>query len=265
MDAQLRALQLDPERLSALEQRVTAAQSALGSDRERIRALKSRAEWADEAVDRLKDDTAAWLALGLLVRGSVLGERLGRLRQVHWGLEREAEAAAQEYDQLERVAALPLAQALALLGNLRDPAIAAGAQTLVTGPLGDLLGADRHEGLQHDLGAILEDLVVGLTRQKTEAGRGVDELHEAVAGHAAEIAALEARIAEEQRRVRRHQELLTLRAGLQAKQETLEDRIGVRQLAGELLAGAVHYISQRFNTEVRNLSADSLPRFTNGR
>jgi exonuclease SbcC len=39
----------------------------------------------------------------------------------------------------------------------------------------------------------------------------------------------------------------------------------VRQLAGDLLAGAIHYISQRFNTEVRNLSADSLPRFTNGR
>jgi exonuclease SbcC len=54
-------------------------------------------------------------------------------------------------------------------------------------------------------------------------------------------------------------------AGLKEKVGGLVHRIRVRDLAGELLAGAVHYISQRFNTEVRNLSADSLPRFTNGR
>jgi hypothetical protein len=450
LEAQLTALQLDPERLPTLERELAAAESAMGADRERIRALKSQAEWAGEAIGRLKDDAAAWLALGpqsslpeyrsrsarlaalaqdlaanagadqatiaagtlktfadglearlasldhlvdkasayrarlaarlgradpppgrsgagpvpdqpatvepsltqeladcaarmeatgrgakrarviglglalpgllaalawfllmptpqgapladlrdqiatwldarglpwrpalpwlpgvagalgllalgLLVRGSLLGERLGRLGQVHWELDRESQATTEEYERLARLTELPLAEAVPVLGNLRDAEVAEGAQTLVTGPLGDLLDTDRHQGLQQALKTILGKLVECLNRQKAEAGQRVDALHEAVADHAAGIAAQEARIAEEQRRVRHHQELGAMREGLQAKQDALDHRIGVRQLAGDLLAGAIHYISQRFNTEVRNLSADSLPRFTNGR
>jgi exonuclease SbcC len=65
--------------------------------------------------------------------------------------------------------------------------------------------------------------------------------------------------------VRRHAELITVTEGLRARGEALAHRLRVRDLATDLLAGAIHYISQRFNTEVRNLSADSLPKFTNGR
>lgn len=205
------------------------------------------------------------VALGLLVRGSLLGERLGRLGQSRWELERNLEMASEEHERLSRLEELPLAEAVLVLGNLREPVIAEHAQTLVTGPLGDLLDTDRLQGLHQELKDAVRVLVEELTRVRARAGQTIDALHEVVAGHAAGIATRQAGIAEEQGRVRRHQELSAIRGGLQAKLDDLDHRIEVRQLAGDLLAGAIHYISQRFNTEVRNLSADSLPRFTNGR
>ncbi len=205
------------------------------------------------------------IALGLLIRGSLLSERLGRLSQTRWGLEQESEIATEEYGRLGRLEDLPLTEAIQVLGDLRDPPIAEHAQTLVTGHLGDLLDPERRRGLQQELKGILRGLVEDLTRLRAQAGQTVDALHEAVAGHAAGIATREALIAEERGRVRRHQELGAIREGLAAKLAGLDRRMEVRQLAGDLLAGAIHYISQRFNTEVRNLCADSLPRFTNGR
>ena len=205
------------------------------------------------------------LALGLLIRGSVLGERLGRLGQTRWQLEQESEMATGEYERLGQLEDLQLTETLLVLGDIRDPSIAERAQILVTGPLGDLLDPERLRELQQELKGILRGLVEDLTRLKAQTGQSIDTLHEAVAGHAARIATGEARIAEEQRRVRQYQELRAIREGLQTRLAGLDHRMDVRQLAGDLLAGAIHYISQRFNTEVRNLSADSLPQFTNGR
>jgi DNA repair protein SbcC/Rad50 len=54
-------------------------------------------------------------------------------------------------------------------------------------------------------------------------------------------------------------------ADLDTRLADLRRRVRARTLALELLDGAIHYISQRFNTEVRNLAAESLPKLTNGR
>ncbi len=56
-----------------------------------------------------------------------------------------------------------------------------------------------------------------------------------------------------------------MRADLVVAVEAHGQRIGVRQKAIELLRGATHHISHRFNRDVRNLVGKTLPLFTDGR
>jgi hypothetical protein len=205
------------------------------------------------------------LAIGLLARGTQLSRRLATETGVRADLERDRQAAEQEHADLGHLENRPLPEAIVLLARLKDEAIAGAVSALMAGPEGDLLDAARLAERRRDFKAAATGLTVSLTRIKAETDQAIDALHDAVTRHAAEIARRDGQIAQEQGRVRRHAELITVTEGLRARGEALAHRLRVRDLATDLLAGAIHYISQRFNTEVRNLSADSLPKFTNGR
>jgi hypothetical protein len=205
------------------------------------------------------------LAIGLLARGTQLARRLVTEAEVRAGLERDRQAAEQEHADLGHLENRPLPEALALLARLKDEAITGAVSALMAGPEGDLLDAGRLGERRREFKSAATGLIASLTRIKAETDQAIDTLHDAVAQHAAEIASRNAQIAQEQGRVRRHAELIAIAEGLRARGEALAHRLRVRDLATDLLAGAIHYISQRFNTEVRNLCADSLPKFTNGR
>ncbi len=208
---------------------------------------------------------ATLVLIGLLLHAAGLGRRLRATQGALAALAVETETAAREYADLERLDQMPLPEAVALLGGLNNDTINNGASEFAAAPGRDLLERDRYDGLRRELKQVTSALVIALTQIKASAGQAADGLHELVANHAGTIARLDTEISQEEERVRRHQELTEIGAHLEAKRDALARRVRVRELAVDLLAGAIHYISQRFNTEVRNLSAESLPKFTNGR
>ncbi len=209
--------------------------------------------------------TLGLLSIGLLVLGARLGARLAACARERTSLERTRETAEREHADLERLDSQPLPEAIALLGRLQDTAIAVAVPAFLRGPGGDLLDPGRLGERKREFKAAAARLASSLTRVKAEAGQTLDALHENVAQQSAEIAGRDVEIAQEQERARRHAQLAAIAEDLRSRVEALSRRMRVRALAQDLLAGAIHYIAQRFNTEVRNLCADSLPKFTNDR
>jgi len=205
------------------------------------------------------------VSLGLLARGAQLGGRLAAQARSLADLQQAHKVADQEHADLAHLDSQPLPEAIALLARLRDGAVAGAVPALLGGPGGDLVHPARLSGRKREIKAAAAGFASSLARIRAEAGQTIDALHEAIAQRTAEIARRDAEIAQEQERVRQQAVLAAIAKGLGARVEDLAHRVRVRDLAADLLAGAIHYISQRFNTEVRNLCADSLPKFTSGR
>ena len=203
--------------------------------------------------------------LGFVVRGKRLGKQVRELEDAHGHLVDEEEAARREATDLAGLERMPLPHATEMLARLRDDAIAKRIPDYRAGPGAALLDPQRHAAVQAELKRIAGTLETGMTRIKADTGVEIERRHESVATHSSAIARLDQAISQERERVRRHQELTGISGALAEKLDGLRRRVRVRELAVDLLHGAIHYISQRFNTEVRNLSADSLPKFTNGR
>jgi exonuclease SbcC len=205
------------------------------------------------------------LFLGFMGRVIGLSSQIKGLSRSHEMLSNEEEAARREATELAGLDDMPLPEAATVLGKLRDDAIAGRVPNFRKGPGAPLLDHERHAAGQEDFRRIVQELETAISQVKTDAGQEIERRHESVAKHSSAIARLDEVIAQERERVRRHNELVGIAQSLQDKLDGLRRQARVRTLAIDLLHGAIHYISQRFNTEVRNLSADSLPTFTNGR
>jgi exonuclease SbcC len=205
------------------------------------------------------------LFLVFMGRGIGLGSRLEQLAASRAQLTREQEAARREARELAALEHRPLPESLSFLGGMGDESIAAHAAELAQGTCRVFIDADGHEDRRKAVVALTADLGQGLAASTAAARAEIGRLHEAVAAGSADAARLEEVMGRERERVRRALELNAIAGNLRSRVTGLHRRIAVRDLAADLLEGAIHYISQRFNTEVRNLAADSLPKFTNGR
>jgi len=205
------------------------------------------------------------LCIGFTGRGIGLSARIQGLGRSRAKLTEEETMARRETTQLAGLDDMPLPEAVAMLALLREEAIAAEVQSFRAGPGASLVDLERHAATRADFTRIAESCEAGLLQTKAEAEREIEHRHESVAKHASAMARLDEVISQERERARRHGELRAISESLQNKTDGLIRQARVRRLAIDLLRGAIHYISQRFNTEVRNLSADSLPKFTNGR
>jgi exonuclease SbcC len=209
--------------------------------------------------------TLTVLFLVLMGRGVGLDARRRQLARTREQLQAEEEEAASEARRLSALDHIPLSEALAFLGEMRDDSIAAHATELAQGTARAMIDPDDHDERRALFRQIATDLESGLAQSKAAALSEVERLHESVAAHSADLARLDEVIAHERERVRKHLELNAIAGNLRSRVDDLHRRIRVRDLGADLLKGAIHYISQRFNTEVRNLAAESLPKFTNGR
>lgn len=205
------------------------------------------------------------LFLGFMWRGIAMNAQVVGLERSEAQLIDEVEAARREARDLAGLDDKPLPDAVAILEGLRDEAIAGRVQPFREGPGAAFLDPEQHGADQEGFRRIVDELQAGIAQVRDEADREIERRHESIAGHSSAIARLEEMIAQERERVRRHQELSERSNALQDEIHGLWRQVRVREMAIDLLHGGVHYISQRFNTEVRNLSADSLPKFTNGR
>jgi exonuclease SbcC len=233
------------------------------------------AGWLTRIDADFKDLFLPWLpviasVLTLLSLG-FMGRLVGLSAQIE-GLERsrvklidEETAARQETTALAGLDDMPLAAAAEMLEQLRDQAIADRVPEFREGPGAALLNPERHAAGQQEFRRILQTLEAGVSQVKADTGREIERRHASIANHSSAVARLDEVISHERERVRRHRELTSMSQSLTDKIDGLGRQTRVRTLAIDLLHGAIHYISQRFNTEVRNLSADSLPKFTNGR
>ena len=205
------------------------------------------------------------LFLAFMGHGIGLRSRLKQLAHAREALAGEEESAIRDARDLAALHQMPLSEALGLLGLLPDESIAAHAADYAQGLGGALVDVQEAEGRRDAFGQTVAALEGGIAKVKAAALSEADELQHRIAGSEGEIARLEEAIREEQARVRRHLELGAIAGNLESRVQDLRRRVEVRELAADLLKGAIHYISQRFNTEVRNLAAESLPKFTNGR
>jgi exonuclease SbcC len=82
---------------------------------------------------------------------------------------------------------------------------------------------------------------------------------------AADVAALDQEIAVEEARLSKAAQLDDMHASLKDKIADLERRVEARKLGNELLLGAASHITRRFNQELRDLVAVTLPPLTEGR
>lgn len=205
------------------------------------------------------------LFLAFMGRGIGLNTQIQGLERSRAQLIDEEEAARQEASLLAGIDDMPLPEAARTLNRLQDEAIASRVPDFRSGAGAALLDPQAHAAVQQDFKRILHALEDGISQVKADTEREIESRHESVARHASAIARLDEVISQERERVRRHRELTAISGALQDKIDGLRRQARVREKAIDLLHGAIRYISQRFNTEVRNLSADSLPKFTNGR
>ena len=205
------------------------------------------------------------LVLGFMARGIQLGTQLREFTRSEAALSEEEDATRREAKDLAGLDRKPFPEAVALLSRLRDEAIASRVSDYRQGPGADLLDPQQHAAAQAHFRQSITALEAGLARVKANAGLESESRHDSVTRHSSVIARLNELISRERERVRHHRELTATAESLAARIEHFQRRYRVCELAVELLHGAVHYISQRFNTDVRNLSADSLPKLTNGR
>jgi len=211
---------------------------------------------------------AAVLAVFAVSSGWYALRLSGTLRENQQQQQQNATEQATARDHIERLSALddsPLPQALALLGELQDPAVRERAVQFSNGPGRTLLDADEHHRHQRLLRKKVIAVTDGLVKFQSDASEESSRQDAAIVSDGEQREALQKDIDIEQERVRQHLELTAVASNLDKRLQDLGHRMQVRELGIDLLGGAIHYISQRFNTEVRNLSADSLPKFTNGR
>lgn len=233
------------------------------------------AGWLADLSDAIGVPAATWvpvtgavLALavgGFLLRARQLGRRIAGTTRAAELIEEEADAARAEADALADLEDRPLPEAITVLTALREPRVAERAADFAAGPGTVLLDPTAHALHRERFRQSADALERAILQIKLDALTQVDTLHESAALRAGTIARLDGRIEHERERVRRDGELRAILAHLRARLSDLGHRVRVRELALELLDGAIHYIAQRFNTEVRNLAAESLPKFTNGR
>ncbi len=205
------------------------------------------------------------LFLVFMGRGIALGSQLQQLGRSREKIMYEVANASQEARDLAALDDMPLPDALAFLGRLHDETMASHAAEFAQGAGTALIDPNEHARRREAFSKSAGMLEQGLSASKEAALGEVERLHESVAARSADIARLGEMIGHEEERVRKHRELAAIADNLSGRVDELQHRVKVRELAADLLGGAIHYISQRFNTEVRNLAADSLPRFTNGR
>jgi DNA repair exonuclease SbcCD ATPase subunit len=201
----------------------------------------------------------------VLVLAARSGTKLKWLRQESQRLRDAWSAASEDHDRLDGLEALPLADAMGRLKGLRHADLVRQAEALEAGPGRPLLDTTARLEIEARCQDLTKGLVQNLAAIAGEAAGEIERLHESLREQTGAIARALGLIERERERQRRYQDLLGILATLQARIDALGHRIRVRELAIDLLGGAIHYISQRFNTEIRNLAADSLPRFTKGR
>lgn len=205
------------------------------------------------------------LFLALLGLGARLSRDMRRLEAGRQEVEAQAAAARREVDRIDQLEAQPVRHAVAFLAGLEDAELAAEARAF-----GDDAGAPlvrREEAEAYD--GVLREAVGELKRAmqavQEALGERIKALREAVQAQDRALEALERRVAEEHERRRRHAELEGILEALATKRADAQRAIAVRRTAIDLLAGAARHVSQRFNTDIRDLAAHTLPSLTKGR
>ncbi|MEA3291973.1 MAG: AAA family ATPase [Pseudomonadota bacterium] len=233
------------------------------------------ASWLPELDPQWRTQLQPWFIFGagtltalFLVfagRSIMFGSRLKQLAGAHELLLNEQKTAAAELRTLARLDDMPMSEAVSSLGALSDETLAAHSREFAQSPAAVLMQAEEYEHRRSGFKDAQAALEGGFATSKQARLQKVEGLEKSVTGHSDKIARLDGEIPVEQERVHRHLELSAIAGNLQSSIDELHHRIEVRELSIELTKGAVYYISQRFNTEVRNLAADSLPKFTNER
>ena len=205
------------------------------------------------------------LFLVFLVRSVRFGTRLRELDDAREQLRKEQETAAAEAERLARLDDLPLAEAVTTLTTVGDESLAAEAGEFASVHAAALVKPEAYDFLRKRFTEVHAALEKGLAVANEARRKALAKFDASIVLHSGEMARLDGEIAVEEGRVRQHGELEARAGDLRSRIDELEHRIRVRETAIGLLDGAIHYVSQRFNTEVRELAADSLPMLTNGR
>ena len=134
--------------------------------------------------------------------------------------------------------------------------------------------ADSAEGIHTEVNLV--DKVNVLSDALVRIGAKPDELRDIVAQITSlmeadvkhldkRLSRLDKEISVECGRVEQAEELVRMLENFDAKIDEHERQIQIREHAVSLLAAAMHYLSNRFNKKVRDLTGKALPLFTNGR
>ena len=96
-------------------------------------------------------------------------------------------------------------------------------------------------------------------------GRELDWMRDQMAFLEQRVDALDQPIWEEKQRLKTAENLTLLQKSYEQKAAEYEHGIQLRELANDLLSGAIRQVSRRFNQELRDLVGHTLPLFTEGR
>ena len=204
------------------------------------------------------------LLAGLLAwRGARLSARVAALDREVGQLEAQRAVAQADHAALQDLEKTSLVGAYERLQALGEPTLAHQAQQGEA----DLawLDATANEEGKQAFRRVLQPLEKAILAMKRGASAEIEQLQEGIMERTGRLARLASLLEREHERQRQHDEMTQIVTALSERIDEDRHRVQVRDLGLDLLDGAIHYISQRFNTEIRNLAADSLPKFTNGR
>ena len=129
--------------------------------------------------------------------------------------------------------------------------------------------ANEHRGLDDQQMAILCRRIESSEAEPSEVrnavGRELSWMRDRMAALKQRVDALDQPLWEEKQRLKTAQNLTLLQKSYEQKAGEYEHGIQLREMANELLSGAIRELSRRFNHELRDLVGHSLPLFTEGR
>jgi DNA repair exonuclease SbcCD ATPase subunit len=200
-----------------------------------------------------------------VARSIRLNAELSKLERVGQNRSQQLIAERQQGQALAGLSSMPLAEAITRLERIDDEDVQSATHRFLAGGGAELVEAEQLSDHQHTLRERLSACSDGCEKARQHLSAQVEEMRAEIEIKGDRVAEIERVIAQQQNRLKKHDDLKGLTHELQMKLKDRQRDLAVRNLARDLVAGACHDISREFRRAIATSAGTLLPMLTEGR
>lgn len=194
-----------------------------------------------------------------------LGSKIGQLKHDSDAVAGRITTARHQAEAIDAFDSTPLPQAVRILAGFGDEALSAEVLGFEQSASADLVDAAKLDHYRAELHSLYDRFESNVTDQCAAFETQTASIQTDMNVRQEAIGRLDEDIAQERAR---HQTLHELKVSIANHQDHIDrcrHRIGVRELAGDLLAHGAQHMAKTFNRDIRDLVGRTLPLLTDGR